>query len=95
MFRIYYSDRTISGETREDWINAPDDDVQVVVLYREPTYPLPDRHKTGYVHACIEGRMLFTGVDEYDPMETGHVKKGRLLSDAQYWALWERARGHS
>jgi hypothetical protein len=91
VFRIYYSDRVADGFSADDWIALPDDDVQVVAVFEPPSNPLPDRLITGYVGCGLKDRMLFTGVDTFELF--GHTKRGRLLSDEQYFAIWEKAYG--
>ncbi len=93
-WRIYYEDQVVTGSSKEAWIKAPDGGVQVVTVMEEPSFPYPDRRITGYVHCLKEGRMLYTGVDEYDPLGYGHVKTGLLVDDSKYWIAWERAYGN-
>lgn len=82
MWRIYYSGSVVTGKTRDDWAAAPDTDVQVVVLYEPTDY-------RGW--AGVGGdRQLWTGDDWFDPFGWG-PKEGRLISDARYSAIWERA----
>lgn len=83
-WRIYYSDQTIVGETVADWIAAPDEDVQVVVLYEPTDY-------RGWKGVEDGNRQLWTGDDEFDPFGYGHLKYGRLLSDEEYFLIWEQA----
>lgn len=92
MFRIYYSAALVEGRAVDDWIVAPLDDVQVVAVRGSPSYPLPGK-ETGYVHCVTRGWMLYTGVDEFDPLQTGYPKRGRLLSDEAYFTIWRRAYG--
>lgn len=37
MFKIFYSDKEVLGETREDWDNAPQRDVQLLLVSCDPT----------------------------------------------------------
>jgi len=85
-FRIYYSDRFVDGETIEDWIAAPDDDVQVVVLF-EP-YAAP--HLSPW--ACVWDRHLWTG-DRYYSINGWTAKRGEWMDWKGYLAIWERACG--
>lgn len=95
-WRIYYTDLTFYGSTREHWISAPQSGVQVVSL----EIPVPDVHRgealpdkaTGFVYGSRRDRQFFTGVDEYDPMGYG-PKFGTLIPDADYWRIWELAYG--
>lgn len=82
MWRIYYSGSVVTGKTREDWAAAPADDVQVIVLY-EPTDYRGWRGVNG-------DRQLWTGDDFFDPFGWG-AKEGRLIPDADYFAIWEQA----
>ena len=82
LWRIYYSEAVVAGSSRDDWLAAPSDDVQVVVLY-EPTDYRGWRGVGG-------DRQLWTGDDQVDPFGWG-PKLGRLISDADYFAIWERA----
>jgi hypothetical protein len=81
-WRIYYSDKVVEGITRDDWLAAPGDDVQVIV-WRKPSGYRGWRDFGPDVH-------VWTGDDDYDPFGWGN-KTGRLLSDADYAAIWERA----
>lgn len=96
-FRIYYRDplQTWQGSTFDEWVAAPDDGVQVVAVLEPPPTPLPDRFKTGYVHCGLKDVALYTGVDEYDPLGFGVPKRGRLIPDDEYAAIWARAYGDS
>lgn len=92
-FKIYYSDTVLSGDGQQDWINAPDQDVQVVVVMEHRPEPpnLPDRFATGFVYTLRTDRIFYTGVDEYDPLGYGSTKFGSLLSDQAYFTIWEEA----
>lgn len=96
-WRIYYAGPpfVIEGRTQHHWLAAPAAGVQVVVVLSPPPDPRPDRHVTGYVECSRTrpGRTFYTGVDEYDPLGYGAVKRGTLLPDAEYRAIWERAYG--
>lgn len=93
-WRIDYKDQIITGSSRDAWIRAPDEGVQVVTVMQKPSFPYPNRRVTGYVHCIREGRTLYTGVDKYDPLDYGHVKFGSLLSDNEYSKVWDRAYGN-
>lgn len=85
MFSIYYSDQVVHGQSKEDWLAAPSEDVQVVVEWRAP-----DQAKGELKWAGVTDRILWTGEDEYDPFGWG-VKYGRWMYDHDYRQLWERA----
>lgn len=51
----------------------------------------PGRFATGMVVGPPFDRHLFTGVDLIDPFGWG-AKDGSLIGDAEYQAIWERAR---
>lgn len=85
-WRIHYSDHVVEGHTRGDWLTAPDDNVQVVVLLREPVLELGERRWIG-----VTDRLLWTGEDSYDPFGWGE-KRGRLLPDEDYQRIWDEAR---
>lgn len=84
-FTIHYSDRVVHGKTQEDWVNAPSDDVQVVVEWRLPVHALGE-----WKYAGVTDRVLWTGEDTYDPFGWG-VKYGRWMYDYDYHQLWEVA----
>jgi len=93
VFRIYYSDSVYQGRTVADWIDAPGDDVQVVMVEGPHPVNIRDaRERHGYVY-CRSRWPLYTGADHYDPLETGNLKLGRQLSDQVYFAIWGRAYG--
>lgn len=82
MWRIYYADMVVEGATAEEWLAAPDDGVQVVVLFESTDY-------RGWKGVSGD-RQLWTGDDEFDPFGFG-VKRGLLIPDDDYLAIWERA----
>lgn len=89
-WRIYYSDHRVDGVTEEDWINAPDDDMQVIVLMTPPDTPRWNYHdENGKIHVVYD-RELWTGDDYFDPFGWGE-KAGRLISDEEYIEIWRRA----
>ncbi len=92
-WRIYYQDVVVSGASKQEWIKAPDDGVQVVVAMQPPSRPYPDRSKTGFVFCGRNDRTFYTGVDRFDPFGYGHMKAGSLLSDKDYAQTWGRAYG--
>ncbi len=92
-WKIYYEDLVVSGSTRKQWIEAPNDGVQVVVVMQPPTPPYPDRVKTGFCFCGKADRTFYTGVSQYDPLGYDHKKSGLLLPDDEYLKVWERAYG--
>ena len=83
---IYYADGSrVIGTTAEDWLSAPDDGVQVVVLYE----PYPDGRRPW---RGVDDRQLWTGDDVYDPFRWG-LKYGLLIDRADYDAIWDQACG--
>lgn len=91
-WRIYYSDGSyIEGESRDEWLSAPDNGVQVVVLMEPPQTPHRTYKKHG-ANVVVTDRQLWDGVDEYDPFGWG-IKHGQLLDDAAFFAIWEAACG--
>jgi hypothetical protein len=84
VFRIYYSSSEVDGETREDWIAAPDDDVQVVVLFE--SYGAP--HLSPW--SGVWDRKLWTGEDLYS-LNDWPVKLGRWMDLHGYREIWDRA----
>jgi hypothetical protein len=86
VFRIYYSTSFVDGETREDWIAAPDEDVQVVRLECHGLQP----HESPW--AGVSGARLWTGEDEYR-LNGWPTKFGKWMDFDGYLAIWERARG--
>jgi len=93
-WKIYYHDSVFEGTTLEEWIAAPDDGVQVVVIEAPwPEPPYPDRFETGWVSCARRDKQFYTGVDEYDPLGYGVKKFGSLLSDEDYFAIWDKAYG--
>ena len=57
--------------------------MQVIALYEPPP---PDQRRW----AGVTDRQLWTGEDSYDPFGWG-AKKGKLISDEQYFRIWELA----
>lgn len=84
MWTIYYADGTRwNGETQEDWQQAPNSGVQVIVEWRTP--PWTERPWSG-----VLDRYLWTGEDTYDPWHWG-MKFGTWLPEQDYLAIWRRA----
>jgi hypothetical protein len=86
MFSIYYSNQVVDGETVEDWIAAPDEDVQVVVLFE--SYGAP--HLSPW--SGVWDRKLWTGEDEYR-LNDWPPKFGSPMDWADYLDIWELACG--
>ena len=85
---IYPEGRVVSGESVLDWPLLTDG-VQYVIVHEPPPEPRPNRFLTGYVaRPSWRHVTIYTGVDRYDPFETGFVKHGSLLPDDEYAALW-------
>ena len=83
---IYYADGScVTGTTADDWRLAPDDGVQVVVLYE----PYPDGRRPW---RGVDDRQLWTGDDEYDPFGW-EPKYGTLIDRSEYDTIWGRACG--
>lgn len=83
---IYYaSGARVIGHDAAAWRDAPDDGVQVVVLYAP--YPTGRRPWRG-----VDDRQLWTGEDVYDPFGYG-AKRGAWMDRAVYELIWERACG--
>ena len=83
MWAIYYRESIHTGETLEDWLSAPDQGVQAVVVYA----PYPDGRRPW---AGVDDRQLWTGDDEFS-INGWPEKRGLLIPDAEYFAIWERA----
>ena len=83
---VYYaSGARVIGHDAAAWRDAPDDGVQVVVLYAPcPTGRRPWRG--------VDDRQLWTGEDVYDPFGYG-AKRGAWMDRAAYDLIWERACG--
>ena len=92
-FRIYYPDRSVvEGSNEADWRAAPSTGVQVVVAFPKSQktrwwYPDHNGHPI-----TVNDRDLWTGTDSFDPFGWG-PKDGSLVSDADYFLIWDRACG--
>lgn len=86
-WRIYYADRVVDGRTKADWLKAPDKGVQVVVLFKAL-----EQVRWHYSGGVVTDRQVWTGEDDYDPFGWG-AKRGSLITDDDYRAIWERACG--
>ena len=82
---IYYPDKVIYGLSPEGWRQAPDQEVQVVVLL--DGVGNSTCREDG---SLVEDRSLWTGESTYDPFGWG-VKYGSTIPDADYWRIWEGA----
>ena len=100
MWKIYYTDTTVTGHTEEDWQAAPDTGVQVIVTPRDPDPETGEPYRSGRSYVSIEnekpvavyGKQLWDGVDEYDPFGWG-VKYGLEIDYNEYMLIWNRACG--
>lgn len=79
---IYSGPEVVHGRTREDWC-ALADGAQVVIVWRWDGY-------RGWA-GMPEDRTVWTGLDHYDPFDTGCPVAGRLVSDDAYAACWDLA----
>lgn len=99
--RLFYERRVYRGQlSKKLWELVPDDGFQVAVVME----PYPDDHRPW---RGVDDRQLWTGYDEFNPTsdearrevpalhaiadETWSVKRGSLLPDNVYFALWEQA----
>jgi len=81
---IWYADGSrVDGTTAADWHAAPKYGVQVVAEWR-----IPASHERRWY--LVDDRFLWTGTDTFDPFGWG-VKYGSLLSDADYFRIWNTA----
>lgn len=84
LWKIHYADRTLRGRTVKSFQRAPKHGVQVIAVFGE-----------GHNSRCREDgslvgdRKLYTGEGKYEL--AGCVKYGSLISDADYWRIWEEA----
>ena len=86
VWRIYYADGSmVQGRSRADWLAAAGEGVQVIVS-TPPSRSLRWHHSGG----PVRDRDLWTGDDVYDPFGWGE-KRGTLIADPHYRAIWERA----
>jgi len=84
-WRIYYADGSrVDGAGAAAWRRAPAEGVQVVVIF-EPVQVQRFSH-------WPKDRRGLTGDDAYDPFGWGG-KRGSLIDDGAYRAIWERAGG--
>ena len=93
-FKVFYTNSTYVGSSVADWEAMPDTEVQVIVVntpWQRGNHP--DRMTTGFVYGRRKDKTFYTGVDTYDPMNTGSFKAGSLLSDSDYFAIWNQAEG--
>ena len=84
LWALFYSDRVVTGRSREDWRAAPSEDVQVLVLMEAPA--VTERRWTN-----VSDRKIWTGDSEYELHPGWGVKKGRLLPDSEYDRIWREA----
>jgi len=91
-WRIYYGNgKIVRGSSEAEWLAAPSDDVQVVVLMDGKPHGWSYKNDKGENTPVLD-RDLWTGEDSYDPFGWG-AKKGALLSDVAYFKIWNRACG--
>ena len=86
MWTIYYSDSEVSGESLAEWLEAPDDDVQVIRVEAPGLQP----HRSPW--AGVQGAHMLTGTDEYS-LYGWPAKRGRWMDWDAYVEIWERASG--
>jgi hypothetical protein len=91
-FKIYYSDRVVEGLDANDWRDAPDSDVQVIVKKMDPSFCSGRTYKRDNENIVVYGKKLWDGDDVFDPFDWG-PKYGKLLTDDQYFAIWNTACG--
>lgn len=82
-WRLYYEDAVIRGHTRAEWDAAPDTGVQALILMEPYDGACPWR-------GMRPDRQGWTGEEEYS-LNGWPPKRGSLLPDADYFAIWARA----
>lgn len=101
--RIYYSDRTVDVLTMNEWKSAPNDDVQIIVVFFKETYRVADANVSGnwreepYRYLCHSEDFYWFGgcgnaEQAFRHSERGTVKLGRWLRPNEAWeALYRKA----
>ncbi len=82
-FKIWYSDSEVEGHSYDDWVNAPDDDVQVVMLYFEQrdAQGRPTRlYSSGCDNYGLTKDMQFSSSLDDPSKVAGHTKSGKYMN---------------
>jgi hypothetical protein len=90
---IYYSDGSTFSSDDGAWEDAPGWDCQVV-LYRDPITKWGIRHQGDYYRLAGDGTVVamdFVGLIDYVVEMLGVVKVGRMLSQAEFARVYQRA----
>jgi hypothetical protein len=93
-WRLYYGDGSIVDSRTTEWADAPADDVQALIVFYNETYLIheADGLKT-YSYRKVYCQQDYYWEDGAGTAEEalGHadVKRGKLLPDNQWWALYE------
>lgn len=93
-FKIWYPDKVIRGVTYQDWCGAPDDNVQVVMLYFEKRDGLgryTRLYSSGCTHYLMTPDMKLVSSFEDVPEEKGHLKFGRFMNYEKLLELEKQA----
>ncbi len=77
-FKIWYSNNSATGRSYDDWVNCPDDDVQVVMLYiADPDSDVPLRRiASGNDFYGLDEVLQLTQGDDESKLH-GHIKRGK------------------
>lgn len=89
MWAIYYGDGSVvRGRTLANWLAAPRDGVQAVVLYERPD---DGRYPWGTpAGPMLRDRQVWSGDDFYS-LNGWPTKRGSLIGDAAYHTIFARA----
>ena len=92
--KIWYSDSVYTGRTYADWVAAPSDDVQVVMLYFTTRDGMgrPTRlYSSGCDYYALTPEMRFSShFDDISQVE-GHVLYGKYMNFEALLSLEQRA----
>lgn len=93
-WRILYSDGSTFSSDDGAWEDAPSWDVQVV-LFRHPETGWAMRHGGDYFRLADDGTVVstdHTGMLDYVSNMLGLVKVGRMLTQAEFNEVYQRAK---
>lgn len=92
-FKVWYSSNTATGQSYEEWIALPDDDIQQVIIYYKPKNEntVPDRQiTTGFDYYALDENLDLTSSDNKKDL-IGHIKLGKWTSDENIERILDEA----
>jgi len=94
-WRLYYGDGSTVDSRNTAWQQARNDNVQALIVFYNECYEIWEgAHLKSYPYSkvyCQQDYYWLYGAGTAEDARTQqHIKRGRLLKDDEWWALYDR-----